>query len=86
MEVTETKVTKINIQCAGEEPFFNFGKFIKIRCDLGMHTDNMHHCLVCGRKFKDDENIYLVITDHGNRLVCKECNKKILETLKKEKL
>ena len=82
MEVV--KITRKVYKCLNvtDKPFTKFGKFREIRESLGLKVQRC--CFNCGHKFKDDDDVYLVMLKGTlNKLFCKNCNDKALNDLKK---
>lgn len=81
MIVEKKTIRRYEILHATSKPFSKFGQFRKVREErLGLSVER--RCFNCGRKFKDDDDIYLVmIKGTRNRLFCKECNDKALKDL-----
>lgn len=81
MEVIKIIKNAYQVTQASEKPFMKFGTFRETRERLGLSVER--RCFRCGHKFKDDEDIYLVMLKGTlNKIFCKECNDKALEDLK----
>ena len=83
MEITKTITKHYKIFQVAEKPFTKYGRYREVRESHGMSCQKT--CFNCGRKFTDDEDFFLICATGGNRLVCEECNHKLLEEFKKEK-
>lgn len=83
MEVVKITKRTYRVLQAVDKPFLKFGAFRKVREErLGLSLDRC--CFNCGRKFKEDDDIYLVmLKGTHNRLFCKECNDKALDDLER---
>lgn len=81
MEVIKIIKNVYQVTQASEKPFMKFGTFRETRERLGLSVER--RCFRCGHKFKDDEDIYLVMLKGTlNKFFCKECNDKALKDLK----
>lgn len=68
-----------------DHPRFIWGKFLSTRKKLGLSYKQFGKCFWCGRKFNEDEDIYLCgIKETTNVFLCKECAGKINTQLKDE--
>lgn len=78
------KVTKKTYKVidAIKKPFMNFKKFREIRENHNMKVEKT--CFNCHKKFMDDDDIYLVITSGGNKLLCGKCNDIVLKDLEEK--
>lgn len=83
MKVVKIIRQEYEVENVVDKPFAKFGMFRKIRERFGLSIQRQ--CFSCGRKFKDDEDIYLA-TFIGtlNHFLCKSCNDKALEDLRNE--
>jgi predicted metal-binding protein len=56
---------------------FNYGKFheMAVKHNLRWHLSQTK-CLNCEKPFKDEDYMYLIITDNGNQFLCQECAQK----------
>ena len=82
MIVEKKTVRRYEVLNAVEKPFLKFGQFRKTRESIGLPVPRF--CFNCNHKFKDDEDVYLVMLKGTlNKLFCKECNDKALKDLKK---
>lgn len=82
MIVEKKTVRRYEVLNAVEKPFLKFGQFRKTRESIGLPVHRF--CFNCNHKFKDDEDVYLVMLKGTlNKLFCKECNDKALKDLKK---
>lgn len=75
---TETirKVYKVTDVSAEDGVVFDYTKFMEAQKRLGMKiTARETQCKKCEKKFQDGDRMYMIITDHGNFFVCKECAK-----------
>lgn len=75
---TETirKVYKVTDVSPEDGVVFDYTKFIEAQKRLGMKiTARETQCKKCEKKFQDGDRMYMIITDHGNFFVCKECAK-----------
>lgn len=86
MIVEKKTIRRYEVLQATSKPFLKFGTFRKVREErLGLSVDRC--CFNCGYKFKDYDDIYLVmLKGTHNRLFCKDCNDKALNDLKKENM
>lgn len=78
------KVTKRTYEVldAANKPFLKFGQFRTTRERIGLSVQRC--CFNCNHKFKDDDDVYLVILKGTlNKLFCKSCNDKALNELNK---
>lgn len=84
MIIEKKTIRRYEVLHAVEKPFLPFGQFRKMKEGIGHSVQRC--CFNCGHKFKDDEDVYLVmIKGTLNKLFCKECNDKALKDLEKEK-
>lgn len=75
---TETirKVYKVTDVSPEDGIVFDYTKFMETQKRLGMKiTARETQCKKCEKKFQDGDRMYMIITDHGNFFVCKECAK-----------
>lgn len=80
MIVEKKTIRRYEVLHATSKPFLKFEQFREVRERLGLSVERC--CFNCGRKFKDDDYIYLVmLKGTHNRLFCKECNDKALKDL-----
>jgi DNA-directed RNA polymerase subunit RPC12/RpoP len=64
-------------------PLMMVGNFRKVREEYAMTVQNT--CFRCGRKFKDDDNIWIVSShEKGNRFICEECANEIKKEIERE--
>ena len=79
------KVTKKSYRVLQAVPriMWIYKDFVRTRQRVGMTSTKT--CFMCGHKFKDDDNLHLIITDHGNKIVCEKCNNEVLRRLNNEK-
>nr|DAI43723.1 MAG TPA: DNA REPAIR HELICASE RAD25, SSL2, PRE-INITIATION COMPLEX, RNA POLYMERASE.0A [Caudoviricetes sp.] len=85
MEVIKIIKKTYKVVYAVDKPFLKFGQFRATREYLGLSVQR--NCFNCGRKFKDEDDIYLIILKGTlNKFFCQECNDKALSDLKKEDL
>lgn len=83
MEVIKIIRNAYKVMNAVDKPFTKFGKLRETRERLGLKVQR--RCFNCGHKFNDDEDIYLAMFRGTlNHFLCKNCNDKALEDLKKE--
>ena len=79
MSFTITKTTTKTYKVTFCRPFMEYNKFVDARKGM-RHTPKV--CFCCGRKFKDDEMIYLgMIAKHKNEIFCKDCGEEIIKTI-----
>lgn len=82
MKITKITKREYEVLHAVNKPFLKFGAFRNTREQLGLSVERC--CFNCNHKFNDDDDIYLVIVKGThNRLLCKKCNDKALNDLKK---
>lgn len=82
MIITKTITHRYEVIDVSAKPFMKFGVFRETREKYRMKVERT--CFCCNRKFKDDDDIYLVMLKGTlNRLFCKSCNDKALNDLKK---
>ena len=82
MEAVKIIEKKYEVLQAVDKPFLKFGQIRKSRESIGLSVQRL--CFNCNHKFKDDEDVYLVILKGTlNKLFCKSCNDKALNELKK---
>ena len=75
---TETirKVYKVTDVSPEDGVVFDYTEFIEAQKRLGMKiTARETQCKKCEKKFQDGDRMYMIITNHGNFFVCKECAK-----------
>ena len=61
-------------------PLMMVGNFRKVYDRTVQNT-----CFRCGRKFKDDDNIWIVFShEKGNRFICEECANEIKKEIERE--
>lgn len=75
---TETirKVYKVRDVSPEDGVVFDYTKFMEAQKRLGLKiTARETQCKKCEKKFQDGDRMYMIITDHGNFFVCKECAK-----------
>lgn len=72
MEFEKITRQRIKVVEAVRKPFMKYGFFRKTRENLGLHCNKT--CFKCGRKFKDEDDAFLIITNKGNKIICESCN------------
>lgn len=83
MEIVKVTTKRYKVVSAAEKPFMGFKFYREGREKWGQSVQRT--CFNCNRKFKDEDDIYLVILKGTyNHLLCKECNDIALADLKKE--
>lgn len=83
MEVIKVTKKIYKVLQVAEKPFLKFGQFRATRERIGLSVQR--YCFNCNRKFKDDDDIYLVMLKGTlNKLFCKECHDKALNDLNKK--
>ena len=84
MIVEKKTIRRYEVLHAVEKPFLKFWQFRKSRESIGFPVQRC--CFNCGRKFKDDDDVYLVmLKGTHNRFFCKDCNNKALKDLSNKK-
>lgn len=82
MEVIKIIKNAYQVTQASEKPFMKFGTFREARERLGLSVER--RCFRCGHKFKDDEDVYLILFRGTlNHLFCNNCNEQALNDLRK---
>lgn len=82
MIVEKKTIRRYEVLQATSKPFLKFEQFRKVRESIGSSVQRC--CFNCNHKFKDDDDIYLVMLKGTlNKLFCKECNDKALKDLAK---
>jgi peptide subunit release factor 1 (eRF1) len=77
-KITKTKTTTYNIIQVAVDFLVFSERFREIRGNMRYKG---FECYACNKPFKDGEGISLVITDRGNRVVCRECGMKFKKEL-----
>lgn len=73
-----TKQTKYEISFANPKVFEYNDTFRKIR---DRHKYKCKECFACNHSFNDGEQIGIIATNRGNKVVCKDCAEKFLREL-----
>lgn len=77
-----TKVTTRHYYVTFVRPFMAYKKFCVARNGI-KHTPST--CFNCGRKFRDDETIYLgAVKKQPNKIFCEDCGSNIKKSLENE--
>ena len=82
MEITKVTKKVYKVSNAVTRPFMKFGRFREVREMYGMKVQR--NCFNCNKKFINDDDIYLVATTGGNKLLCGKCNDIALNDLKEK--
>jgi hypothetical protein len=78
LEITKVKKTTYKIFQVAVD-FFTFNeRYKQIRQKF---SDQGFDCFICKRPFKPGEKIGLVVTNKGNKVVCRKCAEKVSKEL-----
>lgn len=78
LRITKVKTTHYDILDIPVQPFMSYSKFSDTRTKLGLKVEGT--CFRCERPFdKETDDLYLIFTNKGNRLICKECHDELIK-------
>lgn len=78
LQIIKTKTTVYNVTQVGID-FMEFSE--RYRQIRGKFKYKGFECYSCNKDFKDGEKISLIITNKGNKTVCRQCGMKFKEEL-----
>lgn len=79
MIVTRTKTTEAKVFSVSGNPYSRYTEgWRRIRAEMEVPLDA---CWLCHKKFEDNEEIYLMITSKGNKVLCTGCAQDMFEIL-----
>ena len=73
MEITKVTKKVYKVLNVTRKPYLKFGLFKESRLKYNLSVQKT--CFNCNKKFHDEDDTYLAMTNKGNKLLCEECAK-----------